>query len=904
MSGPPTDRFDLDIAIRTWRHQFRTSRSIRDVELDELERHLRDHVRFLTDHGMDVESAFRTGVSELGSQFDLESGFEHEPWARARSEGRTGSEIRARLSLLASFIRSSARALVRDPVPATINVAGLAAGIAAAVIIMLFIRHERAYDRFIPDADRIYRVAVNRVYPDNEIDFATASVMLAPTLEESSPDVEAATRVHRMFFQPTLTVRAGDRFFTERRFYFADSNFFQVFDHTVLRGDAATALNTTDQVVLTRETAERVFGDIDVVGQSLFAGDDELFVSAVVENRTGPSHMNFDYLRSIRSLPYLISSIDDEVWTAMWVYTYVKLRPGVDAGVFEGSIPDLVDPVSRDLIASRLGVKPDALAKSGHAIDYFLQPLMDIHLDASLAVELEPGGSRKALLILVIVVGFILLVSAINFVNLATARAGIRAREIGLRKTLGSSRSELIRQLLVESLLTASIAAVLSFAVAAAGIGLVSPLVDGAVGRQDLFAPFTAGAMVVFAILCGLLAGAYPAIAISRLDPVDAVKGHLGTGAGAARLRKGLLYLQFAVSIVLITSTLIVRSQLSYMAEKNMGFDDNGLLVVEQTGQLGAQYDAFRRRVQNLPGIESAGGADTLPGDLVGSTFFSVDGTEGESFPLSILTADAHFFRTLGVEVDDGSMFPEVEYDSLSVLLNRTAVAALGLDDPVGAVLLQANGLRREVRGVIPDFHYHSFHDELAPLVVETGGPDFQPGSILVKIDSNDASAAVTDVESVWADFVDRLPFRYTFLEDKMDATYSAERRTFALGRMFAALAVILSLAGLFGMASFTARMRMKEISIRKVLGARTASLVALLGREYTALVLLAGATAMPIAWIAADRWLEDFAYRISVSPWLFVWTGAGMVLIAWVTISIHVLRTAVANPAAVLRQD
>ena len=810
--------------------------------------------------------------------------------------------------MLKNYLKTAVRSIVRQRLYSAINIFGLSFGMACCFLISLYVYDEVSFDKFFEDSDRIYRIALERNYPDHTRFFSSSSVMVAPTLLAHYPDVEKATRLHRLFFAPQVVVTVGDQAYQETRFLFADSNFFEVFSFRFLEGDPITALDAPNKVVLTDKTARRYFGDEPALNKTIQGGGDELVVSAVIEDIPENSHIDLDLLGSVRAISYLETAVEQGNWVSPWLYTYVRLRADVDPEALAAKLPDMVQTYGAAQIKAQLGITTDDYTESGHVYKYFLQPLHDIHLHSNMEVELQANGNITYVYLLVAIVGFILLISCINFINLATARSTERAKEVGVRKVMGSYRGHLIRQFLTESIVISSISLVLAMFVA----WLILPTFNDLVGKQLTLGvaghPLVMAGLLGFAIVVGLLAGGYPALVISAMDPTTVLKGAFKSSRRGVWLRNGLVVFQFAISIVLISGTLIIGQQLDYIRTKQLGFDKENVLVVKQAGVLQTNMEAFKDELRALPGVVSVGSTNAAPGAFFGSSIYAPDDPDKPLFRTNVLTIDDDYVETLAMKMTAGRSFSSDYNDSLNILLNEAAARALGWDDAVGHSLRETvnnaapdGGRVFEIVGVVEDFNFQSLHTEIAPLVIFNG----QPGNtVAVRLGPGDVEQTIAAIGERWRAFVPERELIFSFLDQDLDALYQADQASGKVLNAFTLLAILLACVGLFGMAAYTTGQRTKEIGIRKVLGASVTGIILLLSKEFTKLIVIAFVLAAPLAYLGLNWWLDSFAYHVDVGVLTLALAGGLTLLLAWLTISYQSIKTALMNPINSLRDE
>jgi putative ABC transport system permease protein len=802
--------------------------------------------------------------------------------------------------MLKNYFTIALRNLRKQKGYAFINIIGLAVGIACCILILLFVRDELSYDRFHEHADRLYRVYLEGTVAGSELKAPITPAPMAAALVDEYPEVENATRLFDLSGQ-TL-VRQGDRQFIEENVLFADSTFFALFTVPLLEGDPATALAEPRTLVLTEETARKYFPDGNALGQTLTLGDTTDYrVTGVTKGLPANAHFHFDLLASMTGF----GPAENTFWVSNNFRTYVLLQADYDPAALEAKFPDLMRKYAGPQLQQFMGQTYDEFVGSGNRLDYALQAVPAIHLHSHLDFEMEPNGNIAYVYLFSAIALFILLIACINFMNLATARSAGRAKEVGLRKVMGSNRTQLIRQFLSESVLLAFIA----LAVAVVLVLLLLQPFNGLTGKEIGFGflahPLILLTLVGLALGVGLLAGSYPAFFLSSFRPVAVLKGTFHASSAGVWLRRGLVVFQFAISIALIAGTLVVFNQMRYVREKALGLDQEHVVVLKRTNELDQQTEAFKEALRDHPGIIQAASTTTLPGGIFGQTAIRPEGAGSDvNYLASPMAADHDFVETLGIEMAAGRDFDRAfATDSAAFVINEAAARKLGWDDPIGKRLtfLGANQTG-EVIGVMTDFHFASLHQEIGPVVVALSADPLP--FIAVRIRPDDVASNLAFLEQQWHAFAPDQPFEYSFLDEDFDALYRADRRLGQIFTLFALLAVVIACLGLFGLAAFTAEQRTKEIGVRKVLGASVSSIVLLLSKEFARLVVFALLVAVPIAYFGMDRWLQDFAYRTGIGAWVFVLAGGLALGIALLTVSYHALRAALVDPVRSLRYE
>ena len=804
--------------------------------------------------------------------------------------------------MLKNFFKIALRNLLKFKAYSFINIFGLAIGIAACIMILLFINDELSYDRNNEKAEQIYRVHTVASLAGNESNLAVSPAPLGETLVRDYPEVIQYTR---LMPNRTMLIRYKDNVFNEANFYWADSTIFDVFTIPFIQGDPKTALAQPHSIVLTEKLAKKYFGNEDPMDKIMnFEDGTPYTVKGVVKDCPHNVHFHYDMFASMASL----GLGDTPFWVANNFHTYILLKKGVPGSELAAKLPAFVEKYAGPQLRDLFQTSYEEIKKSGSRYEFHMQPLTDIHLTSHLDYELEPNSDIKYVYIFSVIAVFLLLIACINFMNLSTARSMLRAKEVGIRKVLGSNKSQLIKQFLTESILMTFIAVVVAIAL----VEIFLPSFNSLAGKELHTAYFNnffaIPALLIAIIVVGLIAGSYPAFFLSSFKPVTVLKGKLN-GGGGSWLRSGLVVFQFAISIVLFIGTFIVYGQLRYVQEKNLGFDKDHVLVITRAWALENQTQTFKDELKKNSHIISASNTGSLPGKAFGQTVFRPEGTQSsQQYILSVMATDYDFAETLKLNLLQGRYFSkDFAADSQVVVLNESAVKHLGLQNPVGKrVVLPGRTPEQNVFytviGVIKDFHFESLHQKIRPLAIflERGQTAFLP----VRLSSGDVSESVSFIESEWKKFVPNKPFEYFFLDDDFNNLYEAEQKTGEIFTVFSVLAIFIACLGLFGLAAFTAERRTKEIGIRKVLGSSISGIVVLLSRDFTKWVLLANVIAWPLAYYFMGAWLQNFAYRIDPGLGIFLMAAIAAFIIALFTVSFQAVKVAIANPIKALRSE
>ncbi|MGH7599074.1 MAG: ABC transporter permease [bacterium] len=803
--------------------------------------------------------------------------------------------------MLKNYLKIALRNLKKNAVYSSINIAGLAAGMACCILITLYVLHELSYDKFHQRADRIFRVRLDLdlngvLYREPSIPFPAAEAFA-----RDFPEVERAMRFYRNDDFPM--VELGDRKFIEERFFFADAAVFEMFDFSLIKGDEKTAFSEPNSVVLTEDMARKYFGSESPLGQTLrYQKQADLKVTGVVKNVPNNAHFKFDFLAPLQFQLNLWESQSGPsgrhnqwFWTGAW--TYILLPDEHAAQSLTDKFPEFVTKYFPDRIKGGLTLS--------------LQPLTSIHLHSRLDNELQPNSHILYVYIFSAIALLILVIACINFVNLSTAQSGTRAKEVGVRKVVGAEKSQLVGQMLGESIIAGLAAMLLAVGI----VELLLPAFNRLTERQleiGLLGNWTGLLLILgLALLVGVLSGLYPAFFLSRFNPVSIFKRTLAVSGGNETFGKVLVVAQFAISIVLIIGLGAVHRQLRFLQEKELGFNKEQVLFVKARPAVNVKFEAFRTELLKDPGILGVAGTSNIPGQgAFGYRFVPEGGSIDKPAMLPLLLIDYDFLETAGIKIKQGRGIARTSPSDQAeaFLLNEKAAASFGWkEDAVGKKMqLFAPGTNQigksgYVVGVIQDYHFESLHHEIKPLVLTYANwYDYYA----VKIGAGNFAERLATLESTWKTFSPDWPLEYSFLDRKLEQLYGGEQKLAQAINYFTIIAVILACLGLFGLSSFAAERRTKEIGIRKVLGASVASIVSLLSSDFIKLVLLANLIAWPVGWYAMHKWLQGFAYRANLDGWTFVLASAGALGIALLTVSFQAIKAAVANPVESLRYE
>ena len=781
----------------------------------------------------------------------------------------------------------------KDKTYSAINILGLTIGITCSVFLLLYILNELSYDRYHKNADNIYRVVSNIKEPDNAFTWAVAQIPLSDELRENYPEVK---NVVRFFGLGRTLYKNGETEFYEDDFFLGDSTTFDMFDYTFLYGDPNTALDEPKSIVLTQKIAIKYFGREDVIGQTLQnQGGDVYTVTGVIENVPLNSHFIFDALISRNTMPGYSGS-----WGNFGVYTYLQLPAGYDLVKMDSSlakvIKEKVDPI---------------FEQYGITIRYELQRITDIHLHSKIQDEAEAGGDISYIYIFGAVAVFMIIIACINYMNLATARSANRAKEVGIRKVMGSQRGMLMWQFITESLMIALIALVVSLVLIYGLLPFFNDLGNKQLPYSYVTQPIVLFSLIGVVVFVGIVGGSYPAFYLSGFNPAAVLKGKVSSKGGNAFVRKFLVVLQFAISIFMLISTLVVYDQLQYMREKDLGFSREQIIRISLPGdELVNKSNVLAERMRQTPGVQIAGTSSSSPGFGIGKNLIQVEDNEGKLSERGVdwYRADFDFVKTLGMTIVEGRDFSrDISSDTTyAVLVNEAMVKRMSWENPIGKKFVFGGGdnvREKRVVGVVKDYHQNSLYDAIEPLMIMFNNKN---SFLFVKTGQGDVRESIASIEKTWNEVNPGYPMEYVFLDQDFNSQYKSDEKRSQIFTAFSFLTIAISCLGLLGLAAFTMEQRYKEIGIRKVIGATVSGLMVLVSKEFFILVGISMVLAFPAAWYVTDSWLQNFAYRIVLEEeWItFVVSALMAFAITFLTVGYHIIRAASANPVSALRDE
>ncbi len=824
--------------------------------------------------------------------------------------------------MIRNYIKIAWRNLVRNKVVGIINVSGLAIGFACVLLIGLYIKNELSYDRFFRDASRIYRVNLDTKMGNNEGVVGHTPPPAGAALMKNFPEVESYTRILLPGEEVVHYENNGEkRSFTERNMLVVDSNFLKFFNYPLVAGDAATCFTDINSLVLTQKAAKKYFGDQSPIGKTLVFDEapTPFVVTAVLKDIPQRSSLQFEVLRNTASF----RSVAHFNWSWVWLQmgTYVKLKPNVAANPasiakLESKFPAMVATEAASAF-KRVGQSYDEFKRKGGRWDLKLQPLTDLHLySANIGTRYFEQSDIKYVYIFAAIGLFIMLLACVNFMNLSTAQSTKRSKEVGIRKVLGSLKGQLVKQFITEAVLYTVLAVIIALALVALVLPAFNQLSNRQLTAGTLFNVKYIVCIVLLALATGVFAGSYPAFFLTSFNPVTVLKGsNLFKGKGTGFIRNGLVVFQFWVSTVLVICTIVVYKQLVYSKTQDLGFTKENVVILSNTGRLGTSQESLRQELTKLPQVVNATISSGLPaessfGDTYTPETDAANTKNAETnIDLSSFMVDEAFVPTMQLKLLSGRPFSQKFNDSASVLLNETAVKQIGWKNPIGKTITYPgnNDQKFTVIGVLKDFNTTSFRNAIAPYALfytTSKTYNIRSSYLTVRIRPGNYAETITAIQSKWKQFAPLLPFDYSFMDAEFDALYRSDQTMGKVLSVFTALSVAVACLGLLGLAMFTAERRIKEIGIRKVLGASVQNVVAMLSLEFVKLVVIASVLAFPVAWYAMNNWLQDFAYRTSISWWIFVVASVLTTSVTLITISFQSVKAAIANPVKSLRSE
>jgi putative ABC transport system permease protein len=890
----------------------------RGIVAEEIENELADHICSATEAEMNKGKRFIDAYHEVLKSFGHTSGLREIQKQTLKVENQKST------LMLKNYLTIAFRSLRKQGFYSFINIGGLAVGVAACLVIVLFIIDELSYDRYNTKADRIYRINNEIKFGGNYYHMTTSSAPTAYTLLQDYPEIEATVRF-RDYGSYLVKTADGNESIKEKKVIWTDSTFFKIFSVPVLEGNGSTALKEPAGIAISKRTADKYFPNGNALGQSLILDNKySAKITAVYADIPEASHFHFDILISMVGDWPVAKEAQSTVYLSNNFPTYLLLKEGVDANAFEKKLPGFLSKYIGPQLAQVLGndFTMEKFISSGNKYEMSLTPLLDIHLHSALKGEFEANGNMTYVYLFATIALFILAIACINFMNLSTARSSNRAKEVGVRKVMGSLRSHLVRQFLTESTLLTLFSFVLAIGLAYLSLPLFNSL-----AQKQLYLPLSNPifflALIAFAVLVGLMAGLYPSFFLSAFKPASVLKGHVSLGMKSGFIRSTLVVFQFVISIFLIVGAITVNRQLNYIQNKKLGFEKEQVLLIKDAYALRPNVQSFKNEALKISSVETCTISGFLPieaGSEVSrnDNSFWKEGNQPTTENLVSLQdwrVDHDYIKTFKMNIKKGRGFStEFASDSLAVVLNEAAVVQFGLgDDPIGKKISRFYGERPDgspdpnqtrswtVIGVLENFHFSSMKESISSLGLFLRQSD---GFISLRVNTNNSAETIASLQTLWKKLAPDQPFQYSFLDDDFGKMYTNEQRLGRIFGLFAGLAIVIACLGLFALTAFTAEQRTKEIGIRKVLGASVSSIVILLSKEFGKLILIAFVIATPVAWFGVDWWLKSYTYKTEIGVMVYLLAGAFAFATAWITMGYQSIRAASSDPVKSLRSE
>ena len=802
--------------------------------------------------------------------------------------------------MIKNYIKVAIRNILKYKFFSAINILGMTIGLSACLLISLYVIDELSFDQFHENADRIYQVGLHGKIGDQDIRTASTCPPMSKALVSEIPEIESSTRIAPYFGQPAF--KYGDLSFAQDKVFFVDSNFFDFFSFKLLEGDANTALKDTQSLILTTETAKKYFGDKPALGELMIIGSENKTykVTGIIENAPSNSHFIYNALVPAHGS----EDLNREIWLNNFIFTYYTLRENASVDQVNAKFEDLVVKYIGPELERFMGATLKQMRESGGEFGYFSTKLADIHLRSAAVDGLEAAGNITYVYFFAGIGIFILVIGCINFMNMSTARSAGRAKEVGLRKTLGSLRGQLINQFLSESIIYSLVAVILSIAASYFLLPYFNLLSGKDLNISSYNSPLFILGFIGMILFVGLLAGSYPAFYLTSFNAVEVLKGKVRAGMKSKGVRSVLVVFQFALSIFLIIFTSVVYQQISFMQEKNIGIDKNNVIVVQNTGRLGTNSEAFRNALMEQTGIEKTSYTNNNFPGVNNTTVFKEAGSEQDHI-MGLYYADYDHMDVMKFEMASGRYFSkDFPSDSTAIILNEAAIREFNFPDLENAEVLYNEGgegmKKHKVIGVIKNFNFESFKTDVRPLAIMLTN---NSRNLMIRYSGNSADV-VNKLEGLWKQYSNNEPLDFEFMDQSFDKLFRAEQRMGEVFSVFAGLAIFVACLGLFALSAFTSEQRTKEIGIRKAMGASSLSLTILLTKEFTTLVIIAFIPAAAVAWYVSNSWLQGFAYRIDINPFIVLLSGVASFVIAWLTVSFQSIKASLSNPVNSLRYE
>ena len=800
--------------------------------------------------------------------------------------------------MLKNYFVTSIRSLQKHFSFSTINIIGIGLGLATCILLSVWINHELSYDHFHKNASRIYRGSLEYSFGGQTSKTSVSPTALLPVLKKNFAEVENGVRIYNPSTWNPFIIKTNDRLFQEKKFYYADSTFFQVFSFNLLKGNPDNALTEPNSVIFTQSSAKKYFGTEDVIGKTLTVNNKaEYKITGLLEDLPTNSMIQFDFLGSFSSL----EASKEQIWWSANYQTFLLLQPHAE-------VADLTEKtyalVNKELASELTG--------KGDYVKYNFTPLTDIYLKSEVD-EPEVVGNIQYVYIFSAIALLVLVIACINYINLATAKAAGRAKEVGVRKVAGALRSQLFIQFISESLLVTFLGFFFAFALAQLTLPLFNSLTGKSFIYTDLLNVNFLLACLVAWLLIAFIAGAYPALALSSFKPASVLKGNFNNSGKGVWLRQSLVVFQFSVSIILMVSTVVIVNQVDYIQNKKLGYDKDNIIILPLDKKTKDVYDQLKTEFERSGKVVNMGRSTEAPTKIKGGYGIKIDGSQSDNgMIVTAMAIDKDFIPTMDVKIVTGKNFSEADFLRLksdtvfSFILNQSAIKELGLTTAKAVgTKVSMSGRKGQITAVVDDFHYSSLHEKIGPLVLFTAHDSWDLSYTFVRIKAGNFNSTLEELKSICTSLLPHRPFEYEFLDQQYQKLYDKEQRMSSVTTLFAALAIIIACLGLLGLVAYAAAQKTKEIGIRKVLGATSLGIVGLITKSYMRLVLVAILIGLPTAyWIMNTYWLSSFAYRSTIGIMPLILAGASCIFIAFVTASFQAVKAAWIDPAKTLHSE
>ncbi len=806
--------------------------------------------------------------------------------------------------MFANLIKHSLRSFKRQRAYIVINILGLSIGIACSLLIALYVINEASYDKYNEKKDRIYRTILNGKIGGQEVTIATSPAIMGPTFIKDFPEIEDFLR---MTGRGPTVLEYNSQTFTEEDLMEADSSFFNFFSIPVLKGDMKNLLNAPHRVVLSESTAKRIFGSDNPIDKPIKIGTDTVryIVSGVMGDIPENSHFKANLLASFMTNP----RSKNPVWLSNSFSTYFLLKPNTSYKTIEEKIPDLLIKYVGPEIQQYMGIAITDWSSQGNKYRFYLQNLGDVHLDTSIQQEFEAAVDPKYLTIFGGIAILIVLIAAINFMNLSTAQASRRAKEVGIKKVGGSTRAMLVAQFLSESFILSFVSLIFAVLFIKVSLPYFNNLLGSSLSLQLISNWYTIPVLLLFSIFVGLLAGSYPSVFLSSFNPYEVLKGSVKNSIRNGRLRRVLVVFQFAVSILLIVGTMIMYKQISYMLKKDTGFNKEQLIVINRAGALGTKMKSFKDAVKEIPGVMNIASSTAVPGRNNNNNGYTIEGRKDETFLMMTNWVDYNYLDTYGMTLANGRFFDEsFTTDKQACLINESAQKDFSIINIEGTRFAEPGDSGKmnylPVIGVVKNFNFESLRNPIGPYIMKFQNDGMLWGYITVRLTAQNYASTISAIETKWKEFIPNNPLQYYFVDEDFEQMYIQEKQNAQMAVIFSILAIFIASLGLFGLTSFTVEQRTKEIGVRKAMGSSVGGIYIVISREVITLVSISALIAWPVVYYWAGKWLENFYYKINLGLFTFV---AGLTIalgIAVLTISYRILKAARVNPAQSLKYE